>query len=301
MPDLPLQYHVDGEVVAAESARVSVHDRGFLYGDAVIEPVRAYGGTVFRWDTHAERIDAASAAISLDHGHSAAELKRRIDETLAANRIGDARVRLSITRGRDSGTPTPPPESDPTVVVQVTPLPPGGVDGDPVWDGPAALQTVRTRRIPDDAVPGAARTHNGLDRVLARAELRVSDADEAVMLDADGQVVGGANVAVFALDGEALRAPGDDGGAAGVLRAEVLDIADVEGIPIRDGPVTPDDLRDAAEAFVVHPDWGVRPVGTVDAIRVGGGPATTLFRRVLNRRIERECYAGDGSDHDTGK
>ena len=298
MTDPSLRYHVDGELVAAGSAGVSVHDRGFLYGDAVVETLRAYDGTVFRWDAHADRIDTASAALSLNHGHSPAELKRRVDETLAANRIDDARLRLSITRGCDSKTLTPAVEFDPTVVIQVTPLPPGGTDGVPVWDAPATLQTVKTRRITDDAVPVAAQTHNALDRVLARAELRVSNADEAVMVDSEGRVVGGANAALFALDGEALLAPGRDGDTAGVLRTEILDIADSEGIPIRDGPVSPDDLRDAAEAFVAHPVWGLRPVGTVDGIAIGGGPATTLFRRVFDQRVERECYDRGDADGD---
>ena len=299
MTDPHLRYHVDGDLVAAGSAGISVHDRGFLYGDAVVETVRAYDGTVFRWDAHADRIEAASAALSIDHGHSATELKRRVEETLAANRTDDARLRLSITRGTDSETLTPAAEFDPTVVIQVTPLPPGGPDGDPVWDAPATLQTVKTRRISDDAVPVAAQTHTALDRVLARAELRVSDADEAVMLDSDGRVVGGASAALFMLDGEALSAPGRDEGVAAVLRAEVLDIADSEGIPIQDGPVSPDDLRDAVEGFVAHPVWGIRPIGTVDGIAVGSGPATTLIRRVFDRRVKRECHDGtDGSDVD---
>lgn len=300
MTDPHLRYHVDGDLVAAGSAGISVHDRGFLYGDAVVETLRAYDGTVFRWDAHADRIEAASAALSMDHGHSATELKRRVDETLAANRTDDVRLRLSITRGTDSKTLTPAAEFDPTVVIQVTPLPPGGPDGDPVWDAPATLQTVKTRRIPDDAVPVAAQTHTALDRVLARAELRVSDADEAVMLESDGRVVGGASAALFVLDGEALLAPGRDVGAAAVLRAEVLDIAGSEGIPIQDGPVSPDDLRDAVEGFVAHPVWGIRPIGTVDGIAVGGGPATTLIRRVFDRRVERECHDGtDGNDADS--
>jgi branched-chain amino acid aminotransferase len=224
-------------------------------------------------------------------------LKRRVDETLAANRIDDARLRLSITRGSDAETITPAAEFDPTVVIQVTPLPSDGPDGDPVWDAPATLQTVKTRRIDDDAVPVAAQTHSALDRVLARAELRVSDADEAVMLDSDDRVVGGASAALFALDGEALLAPGRDDGAAGVLRTEVLDIAGSEGIPTQDGPIAPDDLRDAVEGFVAHPVWGIRPIGTVDGIAVGGGPATTLIRRVFDRRVERECHDGaDGND-----
>jgi branched-chain amino acid aminotransferase len=305
MTDSDLQYHVDGDLVPAGEATVSVHDRGFLYGDAVVETLRAYGGEVFRWDAHADRIDASAAALSIDHDHTLAELKRRVDATLAANSLDDAGIRLSITRGSDPssdagiGVGASPllDDPDPTVVVQATPLPRGGVDGDPVWDEPAALQTVKPRRIPDESVPARARTHNALDRVLARAELRVSDADEAVMLDADGHVVGGAGGPVFFLDGEALCTPSLEGPVVpGVLRAVVLDIADAEGIPVREGGFTPTDLREATEAVVATPAWGLRPVATVDGIGVGGGPATTLLRRVVDRRIERGHYTDPEPD-----
>jgi len=51
-----LRYHVDGEIVPASQATVSVEDRGFAYGDAAFETLRAYGGEVFRWDDHAARL-----------------------------------------------------------------------------------------------------------------------------------------------------------------------------------------------------------------------------------------------------
>jgi branched-chain amino acid aminotransferase len=292
-----LRYHVDGELVPATSASVSVRDRGFMYGDAVFETLRAYGGDVFRWDAHADRLSGSAEALSLDHGLSNAELKRRVDETLRANDLEDAYVKLSVTRGVQPGKLTPGPADDPTVVVQVKPLPRGGVDADPVWDGPATLQTVRTRRIPDESLPSQAKTHNYLNGILARIELRVSDADEAVMLDGDGHLAEGATSNLFFVDGEALCTPSLDGPVLpGITRAEILDIAREEGIPVREGAFTPDDLRGAEEAFVTNTTWEVRPVETVDGIDVGGGPLTTLFQRVYDARVERDHY--DGSDGD---
>ncbi|WP_311173029.1 aminotransferase class IV [Halobellus ordinarius] len=289
-----LQYHVDGELVSAASATVSVRDRGFQYGDAVFETLRVYGGEVFRWEAHADRLAGSAEVLALEHGLSNAELKRRVDETLAANDLADASVKLSITRGVQPGKLTPDPEIDPTVVVQASPLPRGGVEGDPVWDEPATLQTVKTRRIPDEALPSRAKTHNYLNGILARLELRVSDADEAVMLDGDGHLAEGATSNLFFVDGDALCTPSLDGPVLpGITRAAVLDVAEAEEIPVREGAFTPDDLRNAEEAFVTNSTWEVRPVETVDGISVGGGPVTTLFGRVFDARIEREYYRSD--------
>ena len=291
-----LQYHVDGDLVPADAATVSVRDRGFMYGDAVFETLRAYGGDVFRWDAHAERLAGSAAAISLDHGLSDDDLKRRVDETLAANDLDDAYVKLSVTRGVQPGKLTPSPDVDPTVVVQVKPLPRGGVGSGPIWDGPATLQTVKTRRIPDAALPSRAKTHNYLNGILARLELRVSDADEAVMLDGDGHLAEGATSNLFFVDEEALCTPSLDGPVLpGITRAAVLDIARDEGIPVREGAFTLDDLRGAREAFVTNTTWEVRPVATVDGIDVGGGPVTTLFQRLYDERVESAHYGGDAS------
>ncbi|RLM59809.1 aminodeoxychorismate lyase [Halobellus sp. Atlit-31R] len=292
-----LYYHVDGELVPADSATVSVRDRGFTYGDAVFETLRAYGGDVFRWDAHAERLADSAAALSLDHGLSDAELKRRVDETLRANDLDDAYVKLSLTRGVQPGKLTPDPDVDPTVVVQVKPLPPGGTASAPIWDDPATLQTVKTRRMPDDALPSQAKTHNYLNGILARIELRVADADEAVMLDEAGNLAEGATSNLFFVADDALCTPRLDGPVLpGITRAEVLDIARAEGIPVREGEFAPDDLRGADEAFVTNTTWEVRPVETVDGIDVGGGPVTTLLRRVYDARVERDHYDGAASD-----
>lgn len=306
MADDELYYHVDGEIVPAAEASVSVRDRGFLYGDAVFETVRVYGGELFRWADHAERLATSAAALSIDHGYSATELRERVRETLEANDLADAAVKLSITRGVGSGGLTPDPAVDPTVVIRVEPLPRGGVNSVPVGGEPATLQTVKTRRVPDAAIPAEAKTHNYVNGVLARLELRVSDADEAVMLDGDGHLAAGATSNVFFVDGEALRTPSLDGPVLpGIARAEVLDIAGAEGIPVTEGSFTPDDLRNAAEAFLASTTREIRPVETVDGIEVGGGPVTTLLQRLYDARVERECYGGErlpgGPSEDSGE
>jgi len=304
-----LRYHVDGDLVPADEATVSVEDRGFAYGDAAFETLRAYGGQVFRWDAHAARLADTCETLGLDHGVADAELKARIDETLAANDLADAYVKCSVTRGVQPGTLDPKPDVDPTVVVIAKPLPRGGIgSGDEgaeddgsgtVYDGPAALQTTKTRKPSSRAFPADAKTHNYLNGILARLELRVTGADEALMLDPEGNVAEGATSNVFFSDGTALKTPSLDGPVLpGITRRAVIEIAESEGIPVEEGTYAPDAIREADEVFLTNSTWEVRPVATVDGIAVGGdgsgtaGPLTTLISRLFDRRIEEAHYDG---------
>jgi len=293
-------YHLDGELVPASEATVSVDDRGFRYGDGAFETLRAYGGQLYEWGAHADRLEATCDAIDLAHGLSRTELRQRIEATLAANDLVDAYVRLSITRGVQPGKLTPQPVTDPTVVVMVKPLPRGGLEGKPVWDGPATLQTVKRRRIPDDALPADAKTHNYLNGILARTELH--DADEALVRDLEGYVAEGATSNVFFVDEEGLHTPTTETDVLpGITRRVVLDLARKAGIPTHEDWYRPIDVRQADEVFLTNTTWEVRPVATVDAIDLegeygdddttDGPPVTTLLAKLYDERVERRCYS----------
>ncbi|GAB6861548.1 aminotransferase class IV [Haloplanus litoreus] len=292
-----MQYHVGGELVDAADATLSVDDRAVAFGDAVTDTLRCYGGTPFAWGTHVDRLFDACAALEFDPGVDAADLRARVEETLAVNDLAEALVRLSITRGRggDCSTPLPdaarhrpPTDPDPTVVVTATPVPDGR--------GPVRLQTVRTRALPTASVPAAPLTHARLDAVRAQAELRTAappdddPADEALLLDADGHVVGGTASDPVFVDGEAIRLPAlGDRPARTATRSVVRELADGEGLPVADVPCTPADVRAAEEAFVAEPSAGIRPIVSLDGVAVGGGPVTDLLSRLFAERVASTC------------
>lgn len=284
-----MQYHVNGELVPAGEATVSVEDRGFLYGDAAFETLRAYGGTVFEWDAHRDRLERTCETLGMGEAVPP-DLHERIRVTLDANELEDAYVRLSVTRGQQPGKLTPRPEVDPTVVVIVKELPRGGIEGGDVWEGPANLQTVATRRVPDVAIPSNAKTHNYLNGILARLEL-VEGADEALMRDAEGYITEGATSNVFFVDEEGLKTPSTDGPLLpGVTREVVLELAAEEGLPTETGRYSPADVRNAEEAFLTNSTWELRPVDAVDNVPVGGGPVTDLLAARYDERVEERCY-----------
>jgi len=290
------RYHVDGEVVPAGEATVHVEDRGFRFGDAAVEAMRAYGGEVFRWGAHADRLRAACEALGMA-GAVPEDLAVRVADTLAANDLADAAVRVHVTRGRGvghAGAPTPPEEPEPTVVVAAEPLARGGPDGEPTWDEPAVLGTVRRRRIPEAAVPGAERTQNALDRVLARRELRAAaneryQPDEALLRE-DDRVVGGAASELFWVNDGVLRTPGAGGRAPLVARETLLDLAEGESFPVETGRFGLEAVRGADEAFLANHRWEVRPVASVDGIEAGAGPITRLLGRLYDDAVRRRCY-----------
>lgn len=288
-----MQYHVNGRLVPATEATVRVDDRGFRYGDAGFETCRAYGGTVFEWAAHRDRLVDTCETLGMG-GAVPEDLRERVAATLDANDLADAYVRVSVTRGVQTGKLTPDSEVDPTVVVVVKPLPRGGVDGEPVWDGPATVRTVERRRIPEASMPAAAKTHNYLDGILARLELRGTDADEALVRDVDGFVAEGATSNVFFVSDGVLRTPSLAGPILpGVTRRVVLDLAADLDVPVETGRYDVDAVRDADEAFLTNTTWEVRPVATVDGRAVGGGPVTDRLATAFDRRVERDHYPAE--------
>jgi len=283
-------YHVDGDLLPAGEASVSVEDRGFMYGDAAFETLRAYGGSVFAWGAHHERLENTCASLGMEDAVPG-NLKERVRETLAANDFAEAYLRVSVTRGIQPGKLTPRAEVDPTVVVIAKPLPRGGLEGESVWEDPATVETVDTRRVDSAAIPAGAKTHNYLNGILARLELD-READEALLLDSGGTVAEGAASNLFFVEDGTLKTPSAEGDLLpGVTRSVVLDIASDESFPVEEGRYDPDTIRRADEAFLTNTTWEIRPVRKLDRWNLDVGPITRLLARLFRERVEARHYA----------
>jgi branched-chain amino acid aminotransferase len=281
-------FFVDGELCPASEATVSVQDRGFKYGDAAFETLRAYGGEPFAWERHFERLTRTCDLLGFDHGFDSSGLGSAVDETLAANDFSEAYVRLSVTRGSHGGKLTPPSNPEPTVVITVSELPRGGHKGTDVWDKSAHTEIVDTVRIPDESIPSAAKTHNYLQGILARLE---TDADEALLVDSEGFLTEGATSNLFFCVDGTLVTPSLDGPILpGITRAIILELADELGIPVETGRYTPEDLRQADEAFLTNSTWEVRPISRVGDTQFGGGPITEQLAEAFDGLVEEHHY-----------
>ena len=112
-----LQIYISGQLVAKEDAKISVYDHGLLYGDGVFEGLRSYGGRVFRLDEHLKRLYESAKAIWLEIPISQTAMADAVYQTLKANNLKDAYIRLVVTRGAGSLGLDPNRTSDPQVII----------------------------------------------------------------------------------------------------------------------------------------------------------------------------------------
>ena len=242
---------IDGAVLAPDDAKVSVYDRGFLYGDAVFEVLRTYGGRPFVLGEHLARLRRSAERVLIRLPVDEATLGAEVEAVIAAARAdgaGEAYVRIVVTRGRGPLSLDPDTASHPLRVVLVEPVTPPPRD---TYLRGVALALVATRRAVDDTAAAGAKVGNYLSNLLALHEAKARGAQEALIVDARGHVVEGASSNVFVVTAGRVATPPESAGIlAGITRAHVLAAARDVGIPVDERALLPDDVFGADEVFI---------------------------------------------------
>jgi branched-chain amino acid aminotransferase len=184
MPE-PLVY-IDGEFYSKSSAKVSVLDHGFLYGDGVFEGIRCYNGVVFKLREHVERLYRSAKAIRLEIPVSMGEMMDIVVKTIKVNGFKDAYVRLVVTRGVGDLGLDPRRCSRPSIIVIAEQLEP--ILGSKSLEQGVKLIISSTRRDPVYATSHEVKSLNYLNSIMAKLEAIAAGADDAVMLDSRGFV-----------------------------------------------------------------------------------------------------------------
>ncbi len=248
MAIVDLMVYLNGRLVAARRAGISVFDRGFLYGDGIYETIRAYGGHPFRLPAHLDRLRASARLTGVRLPGNGAGLAAMVRRVLAANRLADARIRITVSRGAGGPDPALMAGLQPTVLITAAPyLPPPPAT---VRDG---VRAVITRVVRNDrrAVDPAIKATSLLNNILASREAAGRGARQAILLNPAGEVAEAASANIFWVRRGVLTTPSLAAGILpGVTRAVVLDLARRLGFSVREGRYLPAALTGADEAFV---------------------------------------------------
>ena len=282
---------MDGEIIPAAEARVSVFDHGLLYGDGVFEGLRFYHGVVFMLEAHLERLERSALAIGLELPYSRAAYARAIDELIARYGADSGYLRLVVTRGPGSLGIDPRSCARPVSFIIADAL--RVLDAGEQNRG-VSLHIARTRRMPAECLDPAIKSLNYLNNILARIEANRAGMDEALMLNLDGHVSEGSVDNVFVASDGVLRTPPlGDGMLAGITRAVIIEIARGLGIRVDERSLTLDDLLAAEECFLTGTGAELVPVARIGDYRLPEveNPLTAVIMREFSRRIERDCVA----------
>jgi branched-chain amino acid aminotransferase len=262
---------IDGRVVEADAAYVSVLDHGFTVGDGVFETMLARDGEAFAVTRHLRRLTRSAAGLGMTPP-SEAELRAAVEAVLAVSDVGPVgRLRITVSSGvgpLGSGRG----DATPTVVVLLTEARP--------WPATTSLVTVPWPRNEHSAVAGL-KTTSYAENVVALEWAHQRGASEALLLNTAGYVCEGTGSNVFAvIDGQVVTPPLTSGCLAGVTRELVL-----EWCGGLEADVTPEALRGASEVFVTSSTRDVHAVDRLDSVTYPApGPVTSQFAAEFARR-----------------
>jgi branched-chain amino acid aminotransferase len=284
---MPEVLAVNGRSVCPTDAAVSACDRGFLYGEALFETMRAYKGVIFRLDDHVARLKGSAGFLGFGDNLDAAALAQAVRSAVAESQLADAYIRVTVTSGQGRGL-TAKPVGDHTVVVEVRQLAPYSPH---LYERGARLMVSRYHR--DERSPLTAhKITNYVLTVLAKREAAAQGYDDAILLNSRGEVAEASVSNVFIVkEGVVLTPSCERGILPGITRQVILDLCPASGLRASEVPIGVDALFTAQEAFLTNTLMEVMPVREIDGRTIGmraPGPVTRELARQYRLAVERE-------------
>ncbi len=256
---------INGEVKSSADAKISVFDRGFLYGDSVYEVMRTSNGRPVDLARHLVRLANSASSLWLP-SPSAETITEAIETTLAAAGNEESYIRIILTRGSGSIGLDLALATDGQLLIIVKPL---VLPAATLYEVGGSLRIVGVRRTSREAVDPGVKSGNYLNNILALAEARRHGADEAVMLSPSGLVAEGSTSNVFIVaSGAIVTPPVAVGLLAGITRARIIELAREAGFAVNEVAISPSQLRSADEVFITSSVRGLLPIGAVDDTKI---------------------------------
>jgi branched-chain amino acid aminotransferase len=277
-----IQANINGVLQSAEAPAIAPLNRGFLYGDAIYEVWRTYGGVVFAWREHWERLQRSAASLYMSLPFTPEGMLAEIRRTVAAFRAAtgfrdEVYIRLQVTRGGGAiGLDTALADRcDFVLLVQRLALP-SAAD---LHRGLRLSVARSLRRNAPDTLNPAWKTGNYLNNLLCLREARARGADEVLILNQAGELTEAAVSNIFFVrNGVLVTPPLAAGILEGITRHLVLTtVAPAAGLQAEEAVLRPEDLGAMEECFLVATTKDIQPVGAIDDRTYRNGPGTVAL------------------------
>ena len=277
--------YLNGEMVPESGAKISVRDLGFVFGDAVFDVTRTFGGTIFRLEEHLERLYDSLAYLRIDPGMTRERMAGLTMQVLEANlpllgENDDYWVAQRVTRGV-------PAESGPvpTVIIECMPLP--FAERAAYYRDGLPLITPSVRRTPPQCMSPRVKMHNYINLVLGELEVQSQNPKAwPILLDMNGNLCEGKGSNIFIVKNERVTTPREQYVLAGISRQTVIKLARNLGIEVAETDIDLFDAYTAEEVFLTSTSFCICPVSSINGSVVGAGkvpgPVTGRLQKAYN-------------------
>lgn len=294
---------INDKFVGIDKAKVSVFDRGFMYGDGAFETMRSYAGIVFKLDEHIDRLFKSLIILKIKAPCTKKYLKEAVYNTLKANRHCEgttvcrrqaspkqsfgAYIKLTVTRGEGRFGISHKDRFFPNVVIVVK-----NFDGYPDWMFTRGLSAKVIGVQNEQSVISKIKSLNYLPYILARFDAKDKGYDEAILTNTKGYITEAPTSNIFLVKDDHIITPSINSGILpGITRGVIIGIAKKLRIKIIEKFVARKESMNADEAFLTNSLAEVLPVTKIDSKRVGSGEPgdiTKLLHISYQKQVIRE-------------
>ncbi|WP_116812765.1 D-amino acid aminotransferase [Steroidobacter cummioxidans] len=287
MPDPLPQCYLNGEYLALRDARISPLDRGFLFGDSVYEVLPVFGGRMFLFREHFDRLARSLREIRLENPHTHEQWRGILDQLIALNGGGsDSYIYVQVSRGMEYGRNHAfPAVVKPTVFVMASPMPVFTDEQRATGLSAITLEDFRWGRCD-------IKSTSLLANVLMKQQAADAGASEALIVR-DGQVLEGSSSSVFIVKGGVLITPPNSHRILpGTTRDAALSLA-TNVMPIEIRSIALEELRAADEVWISAATRDVLPVTRVDGAPIGSGRPGPAWLRMADSFLQLRQQLAD--------
>lgn len=277
---MALKVYINGKLVNKENAKISVFDHGLLYGDGVFEGIRSYNCLVFKLKEHIDRLYEGAHTIMLDIPLTKKEIIKAVINTLKANKLKDAYIRLVVTRGiGDLGLdPRKCPRPSVIIITDKIVLYPNQL-----YSKGLEIITVPTVRNVPEALNPQVKSLNYLNNILAKIEATNAGYEEAIMLNSLGFVAECTGDNLFIVKNRKIyTTPQSMGTLRGITRDAVITLANKIKISTSEQMLTRHEIFNAEEVFLTGTAAEIIPVVRVDGRKISNGRPGKITLKLMN-------------------
>ena len=281
---------LNGQLMPADRAQISVFDSGLMQGIGLFETMRGYNGRVFRLERHLDRLRLSAQRLGWAVVPEVEDMRDNVEQVVAATEEADARVRLTVTTGTMRATDREQPEL--TIIATATP---GASYPPECYSQGVSVLVSDYRQNPADPTTGHKAT-SYFSRLASLREAHAVGAFESLWLTPAGDLAEGAISSVFLMrENRLVTPPLDTPVLPGITRATVMELAVEMSIPTREETISRESLFHADEIFLTNSLMEIVPVVRIGREGIGTekpGETTLELLGAYREQVREEC--GDG-------